>query len=170
MSTVIAPTDTNAPRPAAWVACPAKGCALAFPTEGARYSHVEREHVKCTEPGCDAVSINERGSVTHRRLAHEGWKPRQGTGRKEASVPEATGDAVTDAAPAPGTPTPPQDREPQVTDAARLQGIRNLLGPDPRIGELETEVAKLRRQLADQRQRANDAEARLALMREALEA
>lgn len=174
---------TNPPRPGVWLACPVKGCGRTFPTEGGRYSHIDKEHERCKEEGCDAVSMNRIGAATHHRLAHEGWKPRKGTGKaaaqeapahQEGAVPdlptEATGDAVTASAPDADPPTPPQEHKPQQGDAATLQSIRKLLGPDPRVANLETELAATRRQLAEARQRASDAEARLALMREALEA
>jgi hypothetical protein len=52
--------------------CPVESCEAEFVTEGARYTHVHKEHYPCKHPGCFKVYDEPRKasghySVTHRR-------------------------------------------------------------------------------------------------------
>lgn len=50
--------------------CPLESCEAEFVTEGARYSHVHRDHFPCREPGCDRVFASKQGEQGHYNLAH----------------------------------------------------------------------------------------------------
>jgi hypothetical protein len=51
-----------------------------------------------------------------------------------------------------------------------LTQIRSLLGPDPRVGELEARIGELEQHLAAETRRADEAETRLSLINDALSA
>ncbi|WP_329142825.1 hypothetical protein OIU91_04205 [Streptomyces sp. NBC_01456] len=53
---------------------------------------------------------------------------------------------------------------------AVLQRVRETLGPDPRVTQLEARVAELETEVAQQKQRADEANARLTLIHEAFHA
>ncbi|MFJ1733225.1 hypothetical protein [Streptomyces sp. NPDC088254] len=53
---------------------------------------------------------------------------------------------------------------------AVLQRVRKALGPNPRVTQLEARVAELETELAQQKQRADEAHARLDLIQEAFHA
>ena len=53
---------------------------------------------------------------------------------------------------------------------AVLQRVREALGPDPCVTQLEAGVVELETEVAQQKQRADEAHARLALIQEAFHA
>ncbi|MFC4048351.1 hypothetical protein ACFOY4_01535 [Actinomadura syzygii] len=57
---------------------------------------------------------------------------------------------------------------PRTEDSATLRRIREALGEDPRIAELSTRVEGLQAELDREKRRADEAEARIALLKEAL--
>lgn len=70
--------------------CPAKDCIETFSTPSARHGHITMMHGVCDYPGCvivtetyqgPHVANSKQGMVSHRRIAHEGWRPRKGTGK-----------------------------------------------------------------------------------------
>lgn len=110
--------------------CPVSTCDAVFVTEGARYSHCEKVHHKCAQPGCGFVGKSAQSIRAHVRIVHEGFRPAKGTSKVR-----------------------------KVTDT--LDQIRELLGEDPRIKELEAQVARL--------EKANDElRKQLAKIKEAL--
>lgn len=93
-----------------WLSCPVKGCEETFATEGARYSHIDSAHAKCTEPGCQVtvgdytgphVAQNKRGRAGHVNVAHRGVKPwehrknHRGGRRKPEPAPPVDAESTT---------------------------------------------------------------------------
>lgn len=50
--------------------CPLEGCEAVFVTEGARYSHVQKEHYPCKKPGCPAVFDAASKASGHYNVLH----------------------------------------------------------------------------------------------------
>ena len=150
----------NEPRPT--LECPVKTCDAVFVTEGARYDHCQKQHYPCREPGCPHVSPNPGAETAHYRIVHLGQHPRRGTGKKQK---EAAAKAA--------APKPPEETVRVVTKVVKegevLKQIRHLIGPDPRVAELEAEVERLTTELNEARERAGELDAKLRLLKEALE-
>ncbi|MDX3020066.1 hypothetical protein [Streptomyces acidiscabies] len=88
-----------------------------------------------------------------------------------ADITPATPQKAKHDMPAPTHRTAPDDAAEQPDDpAAVLQRVREALGHDPRITQFEARVAELETEVAQQRQRADEAQARLALIHEAFHA
>lgn len=122
--------------------CPAKDCEAVFVTEGARYSHIEKEHSKCYE--CGYVAKNEVALRGHTAMSHSEnppWKraAEANKGRKRGKKAE-------------------------LTDAGIVAAIRELLKTDE---ELER-VPQLEAELKAARQRIAELEGKLARLKEAL--
>jgi hypothetical protein len=179
--------------------CPAEWCDAEFVTGGARYTHIQRDHFPCKEPGCDRVFKEKRSAQGHYNLKHadrgqmhkcpvpgcdyEGTggglgghtrqvhlKGKPARGRKSQAKPKAKAPRNV-----------PQQRSPsdsakavqvKASDAETLLArVRELVGvPDPRVAELEARVAELETALEVETARSDELEARLALLKEALEA
>ena len=147
------------------VKCTAKGCNKVFATEGARYSHVERDHAKCRVPGCGFAAIDNRGEAAHYRMHHKGEAAKQRLGaaakkRAEAKPPEPA------AAPA---PAPAEVLSKQSEERKQLSRIRDILGPDPRVKDLQRRLEQCGAALERANTRIGELEAKLKLMKEALE-
>lgn len=83
----------------------------------------------------------------------------------------ASKEAIIPVVPNTGSPaTNESDTDQPVDPVDVLAQIRSLLGPDPRVGELEARISELERQLTVEKHRADEAEARLALINDALSA
>lgn len=83
----------------------------------------------------------------------------------------ASKEAIIPVVPNTGSPaTNESDTDQPVDPVDVLAQIRSLLGPDPRVGELEARISELERQLTAEKHRADEAEARLALINDALSA
>lgn len=173
--------------------CPAKDCEAEFVTEGARYTHIQKQHFPCREPGCDRVFTKKSAEQGHFNLSHGVVKRNRATvvkcpepGCDYEGTPGGLGGHTNQVhrkgqapkgrksqAKAPTTNRVPQksassDSAPTVQvkapDAETLLArVREALGVDPRVAELEA-------QLSEARRRADDLEAKLALLKEALEA
>lgn len=135
--------------------CPVKTCDATFVTEGARYDHCQKVHHPCREPGCQFVSATPSGELAHYRIVHLGVHPRKGTGK-------AAKKAKKKVAPKPAP-------QPARVEGEVVKQIRDLLGPDPRVAELEAENKHLRQELDNARTRAEELDAKLRLLKEALE-
>lgn len=158
------PQPETASTDEATLACPANGCEATFVTEGARYSHVERNHPhRCDRPGCGFATDSSRGLVTHRRIVHEGWAPRRGV--KDTKPRRRRTDQQPQQPAEDPKPVPPV-RTGQ--DAETLQAIRELLGQDPRIAQLQERVTQQQQTIDALVRERDDALAQLALVREAL--
>lgn len=147
--------------------CPLAVCDAVFVTEGARYSHIETQHHKCTEPGCDYVSASRRGVAPHRRIAHEGhkpWKSRTDVKAKEGRATRKPTKATT--ASTDTTHTAPTSNG--GTDDDTLNAIRKLLGDDPRVAQLQQLVNQQSANIDALVRQRDDLQAQLALVREAL--
>lgn len=170
--------------------CPAKGCEAVFVTEGARYSHIEKQHYKCKEEGCNHVAPSPRSLAGHVSIIHRGNKPWEHAGAASKAAAEARRAVTptpTPVAPRPVTPVDVAQRaqraaaddksaavlakrltaqptlplEPVQGDPSEvLAKIRCLLGEDPRVQQLQMELDAARARIAD-------LEAKLALVREA---
>jgi hypothetical protein len=123
----------------------------------ARDLHIDREHYRCTEPGCPEVLAKRQGVGGHVATAHRGNKPWVKAQEMMRGKPRP-----------PRKPKPVDEPvEPRATrggvhpeDAPVIQQIRALLGEDPRLAELEKENAELRAKVGE-------LEARLSLVKEA---
>lgn len=165
--------------------CPAKNCTQVFDTEGARYSHVEKNHERCKHPGCGFASDSKQATSAHFRIVHEGWAPRRGVSKTGVAKPEkkpaakkprakkavakpAKKEAVkaveVTAESLPATP-PIKVEDP----LAVLTTIHDLLGRDPRLAEMEKAMDDLRGELEASQKRVHELEAKLHLMKEALD-
>jgi hypothetical protein len=51
--------------------CGVEGCDAVFVTEGARYSHTEKEHFKCPEPGCGRAFASKVKRSGHVNMSHK---------------------------------------------------------------------------------------------------
>lgn len=156
------------------IVCPAKGCGHTFSgphAEKARDHHIDSEHYRCTEPGCDHVVAKRQGIGGHIGVAHRGnqpWKLAQEALKGKPRPPRKQ------AEPEPVKLTPVEPMEPRASgavvesvdippthrDAHVVKQIRDLLGADPRVAELEKENEELRAKI-------DELEARLALVKEA---
>lgn len=154
--------------------CPAHKCEATFVTEGARYAHIAAKHpYKCPVEGCGFACDTPQGISMHRRIVHEGWRPGGKDGarakRRKQKAPAPAADVNTPApepAPADAPPAAQADPDPaaggaSTGDADMVRRMRELLGADPRIAELEARVEELTRE-------RDDARTQLALVREAL--
>jgi hypothetical protein len=177
------------------VKCPLDTCDAEFATEGARYSHVQKEHFPCAEPGCPKVFDKKNKASGHFNVVHRGaevrgrtpaeckvpgcgWKgtaaglpghkkvhnkaPAQ-PARKPVKKAAAKKAAVKKAAPVKKEVSPVVAAAEAEDAAVTLAAIRSMLGVDPRVKELEAELAAMRKH-------AEDLEAKLALLKEALNA
>lgn len=68
---------TTATTTEAKIPCTNKACGLTFVTQGALYSHVNKDHVVCDEPGCLLSWDTRRQMVSHRNIVHRGLAPRR---------------------------------------------------------------------------------------------
>lgn len=166
--------------------CPADWCDREFVTGGARYTHVQRDHFPCKEPGCDRVFDEARKASGHYNVVHHraalakepaeceycDWTGTQAgkgshVGRAHPTKTKKALAARKKAAKKSPPKAPSSDSPKAVPvkgDAAEtLARVRAVLGADPRVAELEAEVAALRKHNAE-------LEARLTLLKEALDA
>lgn len=143
------------------VKCTAKGCNKVFATEGARYSHVERDHAKCRVPGCGFAAIDNRGEAAHYRMHHKGEAAKQRARVVEKQRVEAP------KAPEPAASTEALSK--QSEERKQLSRIRDILGPDPRVKDLQRRLEQCGAALERANTRIGELEAKLKLMKEALE-
>lgn len=115
--------------------CSVEDCEAVFVTEGARYSHVQKVHHKCPEPGCDYIGKSNNGLAAHTRIRHGTNRPWEVRSQKAASM--------------------------RASDAKTLAAIRELLGTDPQVAELE-------KALKAERAKVKELETKLGKLREAL--
>lgn len=157
------------------LACRANGCEAVFVTEGARYSHEHGEgHYPCQQPGCEFVSRHAPATNNHHASIHLGLKR---GGRPKKAVVSSAGPVVSSAqveAKAPRVTAKPAGRPAEVPSAAQyavqqLSRIRDVLGPDPRVKELQRRLDESAESLSKARARIDELEAKIKLMKEALE-
>lgn len=136
--------------------------------------HRGAKHARCDV--CDRWVKNKTGLDPHKRAAHGGnqfWL-KSNTHAKTQTV-----DPAVDRAKRKTRGKPVEDVELPAALAARpveervaavetLDRIRELIGRDPAIGVMEATVNALQYNLAVEKKRADDAEAQLALIREAM--
>jgi hypothetical protein len=148
------------------VVCTAKGCNKVFATEGARYSHVERDHAKCRVPGCGFAAIDRRGEAAHYRMHHKGDAAKQRLG-KPATGAAAEAKRRAEVKPEPAAPAEVLSK--QSEERKQLSRIRDILGPDPRVKDLQARLDQCGAALQRANDRIGELEAKLKLMKEALE-
>lgn len=147
------------------IACPAKGCTATFVTEGARYVHVNEQHHKCPEDGCDFVGRVAQSLILHKVRKHTDIDPNDPKYRKKRAAQAVQSEAE-------GSEQVPYDQgglpkpvevatSPTLEANNKLLMIRELLGEDPRVAQLEQQVQDLLRE-------RDDLKAQLSLVREAL--
>lgn len=177
--------------------CPLDSCDAEFVTGGARYTHIHKEHFPCREPGCGKVFKEKRGEQGHfnlkhttattdvkkcpvrgcgyentsgglgghMRTHHPGWKAKQAARKKAAaakkSPPKAPSSDSPKAVPAKAPSSDSFRLAMEALAKAHDEGLARA--GTTRVAELEAEVAALRKHNAE-------LEARLALLKEALEA
>lgn len=127
--------------PSVMVKCEVTGCDREFPTAGALYGHVQKNHHPCPEPGCTRAFTSAQGASLHLRRAHKGFTP-----ERKSSVKQET------------------KTENSSSDEVRLLAeVRNLLGitNDDRVAELEKE-------LDEAKARIKKLESKLSVLRDAL--
>lgn len=165
--------------------CPAKDCASKFTEYVTLERHVDDQHYRCTAEGCHYVARTAQGLTPHRRIVHEGWKPRKGTGKTNKAdtsveeVPVATQQVEKEAM----ETTAPEQAEESLDHLEELmkredylvikrpqtledfqEALRRMLpptGPSLREQELEDELAKVMTEL-------EDLQAKVALLKETL--
>ena len=144
--------------------CPANGCGYLGATEGAIYSHVQKEHYRCDH--CSFVGKTKQARSLHIARTHEG---RGGPGTRTAKTPAPAVE------PAGNDEEPPQVPEPTVVPENptveannKLLMIRELLGEDPRLAQMQERVAQQQQTIDDLLRERDDLKAQLALVREAL--
>jgi hypothetical protein len=154
------------------VMCTAKGCNKVFATEGARYSHVERDHAKCRVPGCGFAAIDRRGEAAHYRMHHKGDAAKQRLGKPAtgaAAEAKARAEAKVEPAVPAQAPAPAEVLSKQSEERKQLSRIRDILGPDPRVKDLQARLEQCGAALQRANDRIGELEAKLKLMKEALE-
>ena len=165
--------------PSEIIRCIAKGCAETFVTEGGRYAHVEQSHFRCREDGCNAAFTTPQGVAGHRRIVHEGHKPRKGRGPKQMAAAKTTEPPLPvqpETPPAPESAKPEPEPAPDVVhdeavhyDAMQvLERVREALGDDPRVATLQERVAQQQRTIDGLIRERDDLKAQLGIIREAL--
>lgn len=118
------------------LACRANGCDKVFVTEGARYTHHQKEHHPCREPGCEFVGSAPGAESGHYRMKHTDLPhPRTVGQAKKKAKPKPRKKAVAARVPAQRKPS-------NTSDSQTLLAIRELLGADPRVAELEEALSK----------------------------
>ncbi|MFJ2420678.1 hypothetical protein [Streptomyces brevispora] len=119
---------------------------------------------------CQRLCGTAAGLGSHRRVHRDqtASTPRAGHG---SDIDQTTPQKATHDMPAPTHQTAPTDTAGRVEDpVAVLHRVREALGPDPRVTQLEARVAELQTEVTQQKQRADEASARLALIQEAFHA
>ena len=137
--------------------CPVKTCEAVFVTEGARYDHCQKIHHPCRKPGCQHVSPTVQGEISHYKIVHLDEAPRRGVTKAAKKKKPAAKKA---AAPQPAA---------VVKEGEVLKQIRHLLGDDPRLVELQAENRRLQEALGKAEARTAELDAKLKLLKEALE-
>ncbi|MFE7114086.1 hypothetical protein ACFU99_01495 [Streptomyces sp. NPDC057654] len=125
------------------------------------------------EPGCGARRrpFSTAAAADPRRRVHRDRAASVPTTTTDSDITPGTPQKAKYDMPAPTHRTAPAGTAEQPDDPmAVLQNVREALGPDPRVTQLEARVAGLETEAARQKQRADEAHARLALIREALHA
>jgi hypothetical protein len=141
--------------------CPGTGCKETFVTEGARYSHIAKAHpFKCEE--CPRVFDSEQGRKLHVTRTHRGrnWggPHRRSLELKVIEHPEPA-------------PTPDEPLQlPELTADLQLEMIRDILGVDPRVLELNRRNAELFEELEAVKAERDELKAKLELIQEAFKA
>lgn len=136
------------------IRCEAKGCNQTFVTEGARYSHVQRDHVPCRVPGCQFPAVDKRGEAAHYRMHHKGEAATQRQGKPAKKEVEVT----------------PAVTETRTTELEKqLSRIRDVLGPDPRVKDLQARLEECHARNEVLKKELGELQAKLKLMKEALE-
>lgn len=142
--------------------CPVKTCDAVFVTEGARYSHIHDKHIVCREPGCHFVTDHAPAESGHYRIVHLGEAPRKGITKPKPKPKKA-------AAPQPAAQETVRVVTKVVKEGEVLKQIRHLLGDDPRLAELREENQRLQEALGKAEARVAELDAKLKLLKEALE-
>lgn len=156
--------------------CPAKGCEYLAVTQGAIYAHVDKCHYRCDE--CDYIGRTAQARALHVTRTHRGINPAQ---NRKQTPPPAVEQPAQDQPPQATDTNPPQQPEtppaaeptvvpetPGLDDHRKLLAIRELLGEDPRITQLQERVAQQQQTIDALIRERDDVKAQLALVREAI--
>lgn len=152
--------------------CPVCKPPRQFLNEEALDAHMQENHVRCqiVTDGvkCNAWLKNKHSLGPHKSVVHSGFKPWEH--KKAAREKRDAAGASKPEQPLKAVPVSPLKREmDSPTPESTLMKIRALLGTDPRLDALKAENLKLSEDLAVANKRADDAEARIALMRQAFQ-
>lgn len=177
------------------IACPLDSCDAEFVTEGARYTHVQREHFPCKEPGCQRVFDNATKASGHFNVTHgrKVWQDepaeckdcdwtgtRAGLGghraqahgngnRRVKAKPEAKPEVPQKSASSDSAP-PVQAKAPS-KDSFRLAMEALAQAHDEALARAKADrVHELEARVSELEAKNSELEARLALLKEALNA
>ncbi|MEV7952941.1 hypothetical protein [Streptomyces sp. NPDC088141] len=119
---------------------------------------------------CKRLCGTAVGLGSHRRV-HRDQTPPDPSTKHGSDIDQTTPQKATHDMPALTHQTAPTDTAGRVEDpVAVLHRVREALGPDPRVTQLEARVAELQTEVMQQKQRADEASARLALIQGAFHA
>lgn len=158
-------TNGNGAAVAAKIECPVKRCEQKFATEGALYSHSQRDHETCTWEGPDAdhddpnyrcdygpggllgaafIGVNAKAVSGHVNTRHRGnrpWEHVTAAARKQAAANGLATKAAKKAASVPAGTTLAEATKAvsEVTVSKRADGVLVAEGPKPDLSKLHDE-------------------------------